>query len=309
MTSKLTSDPLICVLLLIVANCWVPAIADPAEQFKKHDTEGMKLLKDGDNEGALKEFNQAVEIKPDFGIGYTNRIIANYKLGNWEAVIADYERPILAQPQLTSGAIFVDTIADSYAHLGFAEYKRGDQAGAIADLNKAIAFSPYNAEYYHYRALSKHDSGDIKGAEEDSKRENFLHSAPLDEAESIALLCRSAEKKDPQNWSDSKRAKIADLYKLFAAELQQVGDNHQIEKYSTGWVSELIFEYEQGQRALETEVVQPGLDLFFSLNRIIELRDSLCKLAGEESVDVVEQRLPRVVRPKRSIPFEFYDLF
>jgi tetratricopeptide (TPR) repeat protein len=307
MTSKLTSHPFICVLLLIVTNCSVPAVADPVEQFRKHDTKGMKLLKDGDNEGALKEFNQAIDFKPDFGLGYTNRIIANYKLGNWEAVIADYEELLRAPPQLLCGATFVDTIADSYAHRGFAEYKRGDQAGAIADLNKAIAFSPYNAEYYHYRALSKQDSGDIKGAEEDSKRENFLHSAPLDEAESIALLCRSAEKKDPQNWSEPTRAQIADLYKLFASDLQQVGDNHRIEKYSTGWASELIFEHEHGRFALETEVVLPVPD--YLLTRIIELRDSLCKLAGKESVDVVEQRLPRVPGSKRSIPFEFYDLF
>jgi tetratricopeptide (TPR) repeat protein len=301
--------PLISVLLLIATSCSVPAIADPAEQFRKHDTKGMKLLKDGDNEGALKEFNQAIEIKPDFGIGYTNRIIANYKLGNWDAVIADYEELLRTPPQLICGAMWVDTIADSYAHRGFTENKRGDHAGAIPDLDKAIAFSPYNAEYYHYRALAKQSSGDIKGADEDSKRESFLQSDPLDEADSIALLCRSAEKKDPQHWSDSTRAKIAELYKLFAADLQRVGDNHRIEKYSTGWASELIFEYEHGQYALERAVVQPGLDHYFSLNRIIELRDSLCQLAGKESVDVVEQRLPRVVKPEPPKPFETPQTF
>jgi tetratricopeptide (TPR) repeat protein len=288
-------------LLLISTSFSTPASADSQSDFVDHDSEGIRKLKNHDNEGALEEFNLAIQAKPEYGVGYTNRMIANYRLGNWEAVLADYESLLKTQPQLVRALVFIYDVVDCYSKQGSARFKQGDNAGAIASFDKAIYLWPYNPVYFHGRALAKQESDDTVGAEEDLNREKYLRqSAPLDEEASVSLLCRAAAENDPQHWSDSTQGQVIELYERFAANLQKAGDAHGIEKYSTGWASELILQYEQDQATAGPLPQQPfGEPL---LIKAVELRDSLRKLAGKEAVDEVEQRLPRVPSPKKPKP-------
>ena len=57
----------------------------------------------GEHEAAIKDFNKAIELKPDSAILYNNRGEAFAKMGNREAAIKDFNKAIEIQPDFTEG--------------------------------------------------------------------------------------------------------------------------------------------------------------------------------------------------------------
>jgi tetratricopeptide (TPR) repeat protein len=46
----------------------------------------------GDKQGAIADYNQAINIKPDYALAYNNRGNAKYDLGDKQGAIADYNQ-------------------------------------------------------------------------------------------------------------------------------------------------------------------------------------------------------------------------
>jgi len=70
-------------LLLLLA--W-PALA---QDVKTHVNAGIQKLKDGDNEGAIAEFDKAIELKPDEGPLYRLRADAKQRMLDYDGALAD----------------------------------------------------------------------------------------------------------------------------------------------------------------------------------------------------------------------------
>ncbi|MDB9394841.1 tetratricopeptide repeat protein, partial [Microcystis aeruginosa] len=81
----------------------------------------------GDYQGAIADYNQAINIKPDYALAYNNRGNAKYDLGDYQGAIADYNQAINIKPDY----------ALAYYNRGIAKYDLGDYQGAIADYNQA----------------------------------------------------------------------------------------------------------------------------------------------------------------------------
>ena len=121
---------------------------------------GWKKYQSGDYYGALDDYNQAIQIDPQYAIVYTNRgWLKHDKLADYQGALDDYNRGIQLGSQY----------ALDYTNRGWLKHdKLGDYQGALHDYNLAIQLDPQYALAYNNRGWLKHDLlGDYQGALQD----------------------------------------------------------------------------------------------------------------------------------------------
>ena len=114
---------------------------------------GVEKGKRGDHQGAIADFNKALEINPQDPGTYYNRAVSYFELKKYHRAIADYNMAIKFFPQ----------DFPAYSNRGTAKRAIGDHQGAIADFNKAIAINPQLTAAYVLRGYAKGLSGDQQG--------------------------------------------------------------------------------------------------------------------------------------------------
>ena len=115
---------------------------------------------------AIADLNRALDLTPDFALGYFQRAIARYKslqAGNGEgpgrvaelrAIVSDFDQAIRLSPRM----------AFAYFNKGNLLAETGDYTSALMAYNKAIEIKPdfgeayYNRGYVYFR-LGDHDRG------------------------------------------------------------------------------------------------------------------------------------------------------
>src|SRR5437870_8040168 len=125
---------------------------------------GIEKAKNGDLDGALADFNRAIELNPKDDAPYYNRAQARRLKNDTAGAIADYTRAI----ELGS------TNPAAYNNRGNARAENNDRDGAIADYTRAIELKPDYARAYYNRAVAKKDKGNANGAAADFKRARQL---------------------------------------------------------------------------------------------------------------------------------------
>ncbi len=108
----------------------------------------------GDENGAIQDYNKAIQLAPDDALAYYNRGISKSNLGDENGAIQDYNKAIQLAPD--------DALA--YINRGNSKGKLGDYNGSIQDYNKAIQLAPDNTSVYINRGISKSNLGDYNGA-------------------------------------------------------------------------------------------------------------------------------------------------
>ena len=94
---------------------------------------GAQALERKDYEHALKHFNRALELDPDFAEAYNQRALANYLLERYEESVQDCERTVERMP-MHFGALA--GMGHCYAHLG-------KMREAIDSYERALAIHPH----------------------------------------------------------------------------------------------------------------------------------------------------------------------
>jgi tetratricopeptide (TPR) repeat protein len=120
---------------------------------------GIEKAKNGDLDGAVADFNRAIELNPKDDAPYYNRAQAKRLKKDAAGAIADYTRAI----ELGS------TNPAAYNNRGNARAENNDRDGAIADYTRAIELKPDYARAYYNRAMTKQAKGDMAGAKADFK--------------------------------------------------------------------------------------------------------------------------------------------
>jgi tetratricopeptide (TPR) repeat protein len=136
-----------------------PAQSRSSESAAELNDRGIEKGKKGDLNGAIADFNRAIELDPKDDGAYYNRAQAKWLKKDSAGAITDYNRAI----DLGS------TNPAAYNNRGNARAKNKDLDGAIADYTKAIELKPDYAGAYYNRAVAKKDKGDATGAEADLK--------------------------------------------------------------------------------------------------------------------------------------------
>ena len=136
---------------------------------------------------AIKDYDTAIRLAPDFADAYINRANAREELGDLEGAIKDYSTAI----RLGADYAFV------YACRAKVRSDLSDNQGAIEDYNTAIRLKPEDnllAAIYVNRSSAKVDLGDYKGAIEDCNA--AIRLKPQDAILAIAYVNRGEAKSD-----------------------------------------------------------------------------------------------------------------
>jgi tetratricopeptide (TPR) repeat protein len=120
---------------------------------------GIEKAKNGDLDGAMADFDRAIELNPKDDAPYYNRAQAKRLKKDAAGAIADYTRAIELGSQNPA----------AYNNRGNARAENNDWDGAIADYTHAIKLKPDYARAYYNRAVAKQEKGDATGAKADLK--------------------------------------------------------------------------------------------------------------------------------------------
>ncbi len=93
---------------------------------------GMQRCKEEKYPAAIIDFNQVIQLNPNFAEANYNRGLAYGKLGQYQAAIEDYTQVLRLNPHQ----------ADAWNNRGNAYYKLGEYGRAIADYNEALKINP-----------------------------------------------------------------------------------------------------------------------------------------------------------------------
>jgi tetratricopeptide (TPR) repeat protein len=191
-----TVGALVVVASLALAATWQWHSAEQARQEAQllHDRADEAVTKflvstvslNRDDDGAIKELDQAILLAPADATGYFFRGLAYQKRSDSDHAIADFTKAIALNPKLAfayafRGALYNEkkdfdrsladlnrmielntTHAPTYNDLGWAYYNKQDYDRATANYDQAIRLDPTNAEYYDrrgdvYRAMGNFD--------------------------------------------------------------------------------------------------------------------------------------------------------
>jgi tetratricopeptide (TPR) repeat protein/S1-C subfamily serine protease len=106
------------------------------------------------NQGAIIDYDRAIELNPKYAEAYYNRGTARSELGDKQRAIIDYDRAIALNPKLTQ----------AYSNRAIAKSALGTNQGAMVDYDRAIALNPNFAQAYYDRGNAKYGIGDKQGA-------------------------------------------------------------------------------------------------------------------------------------------------
>src|ERR1019366_198984 len=99
---------------------------------------GIAKKQKGELDGAIADYNRAIELDPRVVIGYNNRGTAKSAKGDLDGAIADYNRAIELDPRFVIG----------YLNRGNAKTQKGDLDWASADYSSALELDPRDADSY-----------------------------------------------------------------------------------------------------------------------------------------------------------------
>lgn len=157
-----------------------------------YNMRAMWRARSGQLAEAVKDWDQAIRLKPDFAEAYYNRANAQDRIGKPELAIADYDKAIELQPFLPQAfnnrcwvraEMNVDlekALADCDQALrlkadnaraldtrGLVKLRLGRNEDAIADYDASLKLNPKSAASLYGRGLAKLKLGDGAGAQAD----------------------------------------------------------------------------------------------------------------------------------------------
>ena len=124
----------------------------------------LKKNKNGDKEGAIADYSEAICLNPDFAEAYNDRGSTKAALGDKEGAIADYDEAIRLEPDYV----------DAFNNRGNAKSELGDKYAAMTDYKEAILRNPYHAEAYNNRGNANYALGDNHKAISDYSQAIYL---------------------------------------------------------------------------------------------------------------------------------------
>ncbi|OFY84564.1 MAG: hypothetical protein A3K10_03315 [Bacteroidetes bacterium RIFCSPLOWO2_12_FULL_31_6] len=136
---------------------------------EKYNESGLEKSKKEDYNGALLDYDKAIELNPQIDEYYTHRGHCKYALSDFEGALKDFDKAILINPK----------IAEHYFNRGQALVSNSKPNQALDDFNKAIELNDTVAYYYSNRAFCKYKA-DWSRKKYDAYIEDYNRAINLD---------------------------------------------------------------------------------------------------------------------------------
>jgi len=107
-----------------------------------------------DIDGAIADYDKAIEINPKVTNSYINRSNARLMKNDLRGAIKDLNQAIIIRPHF----------ANAYLLRGFARLELNDYASALRDFDQCIKLDPANANAFNNRGIIKQKLEDFRGA-------------------------------------------------------------------------------------------------------------------------------------------------
>ncbi len=120
-------------------------------------SDGVRLAAIGDHEGAIENFDAAIELDVQPAFAFKQRAASYQALGQHEAALADYDEAIARNSE----------DVNAYYNRGATHLAVGDYAAAIADFDVVIQFDPEFVDAYSKRADAHEAVGNTEAAVRD----------------------------------------------------------------------------------------------------------------------------------------------
>lgn len=137
---KLTLSCCIVLVALVLVFAACSGLSGAVEHFDA----GLKLQVQGHFEEAIGEYDQTIELDPEYAMAYNNRGLAYGDLGQLEKAIKDYDRAIELNPRF----------ATTFYNRALAYNDLGQYQQAVEDYDRAIERDPRFATAFASRALA-----------------------------------------------------------------------------------------------------------------------------------------------------------
>jgi len=197
----------VAILALIGAGGWAYSYWVSAPERAQDETAlGVKLMGVGTYDQAMRHFDRAIQIWPEYADAYLNRGLAEHGASHRTEALADFDRALTLDPSLTraynargqiylesgdvqqtirdcSKSLAVSPSVDAYYQRGEAYEKLGEHQKAIADFDSAIAESREAPLAYRARSVAKRNAGDRAGAQADDDRARRIETGQSAEAD------------------------------------------------------------------------------------------------------------------------------
>ena len=115
---------------------WSRALACTSRNSVAHNNIGYVLYQKGDVEDAIKQYNQALEINPNYAQAHFNLGVVHLKRGEVDDAIAEYNHALAIMPDYM----------EAHFDLGTALALKGNLDGAIAQYQQVLKMQPDYAE-------------------------------------------------------------------------------------------------------------------------------------------------------------------
>lgn len=113
-----------------------------------------KRAVNGDIDGAIEDFNEAIQLNPAKATAYFNRGFLNNTIGRFEQAILDFSEAIQLLPDYD----------EAYFQRGIGRAQMNDLQGAIDDFSQALRLNSLCVKAYYKRAEALAELGDEQGA-------------------------------------------------------------------------------------------------------------------------------------------------
>lgn len=147
------------------------AIALEPEFAAAYSLRGWSYFQQGLHAQAIADFDQAIALTPDDCLAFYRRGLAHWHRGQWQWAIQDFDQVLLLNLTMRMGYLpdsnLAPTLAEVYFYRGSALVFQGQLEKGISDLSRTIALIPEYHQAYWVRALAYIDSDDWLKAEDD----------------------------------------------------------------------------------------------------------------------------------------------
>ncbi len=160
-----------------------------------YNQRGLAYKQAGDLENALRDYNQAILLLPDYDFALTNRGIVYKELGKFQQSWDDHSRAIAKNPDFS----------EAYLNRGNVLFSAGDYQGAITDYNKAIMTvnissrrksTVYRAESYSRRGSAYFFMKEYENALQDFNRALEINPDNVVALDNRAIIFSIRKEKD-----------------------------------------------------------------------------------------------------------------